>query len=97
MLPILGGLTGLAGLVVFITAIPISYAIEARSDPGKAGRKFGYTNIWAVALNIGVARDGETQALRRKLLKRLAVVAVLFVVLALVAAGGFPTTTTTTT
>ena len=51
-----------------------SYRIEARSNPQRYGkRRFGYTNIWAVALNIGVAEDAETQAMRRKVLVRLAV------------------------
>lgn len=85
MVIILGGLAGLAAIIVFISALPHSYAVEARSDPAKARRRFGYTNIWAVALNIGVARDEETQAHRRAVLKKLAIVAGLLAFLALIA------------
>lgn len=83
MLVVLGGLAGLVAIIVFISAIPHSYAVEARSNPAKDKRRFGYTNIWAVALNIGVARDEETQEHRRAVLKRLAIVASLLAVLAL--------------
>ena len=83
MVAILGGLAGLAAIIVFISALRHSYAVEARSDPAKAHRRFGYTNIWAVALNIGVARDDDTQAHRRAVLKRMAFVAGMFAILAL--------------
>ena len=85
MVAILGGLAGLAAIVVFISALPHSYAVEARSDPSKARRRLGYTNIWAVMLNIGIARDQETQAHRREVLKRMAFVAGMFAILALLA------------
>ena len=78
----LASLTGPAIIVVFILAIRLSYAIEARSDPMKAKRSFGYTNIWGVALNMGVARDAETQALRKRLLLHLAGIALLFIAMA---------------
>ncbi len=87
---ILGGIVGLAILAVFTTAIPISYAIEARSGKHEPGR-LRRTNIWAVAMNAGIAQDEETQVLRRKLLTRLGIVALLFVVLAIIAAGVVPT------
>ena len=87
LMPMLGGFLGTAILVLFISILPISYRVEARSNPEKyGGRRYGYTNIWAVALNIGVARDRETQALRRKLLMRLAIIAGLFVVMSIAVA-----------
>ena len=85
MVIILGGLAGLAAIIAFISALPHSYAVEARSNPAKARRGFGYTNIWAVMLNIGVARDDETQAHRRAVLKRMAIVAGMLAILALLA------------
>ncbi len=86
MTALLGGLFGVFALVAFVSAIRISYRIEARSNPERfGGRRMGYTNIWAVALNMGVAKDEETQSMRRKLLTRLAIVAVLFACMALVA------------
>jgi hypothetical protein len=87
---ILSGIIGLAIIAVFVTASRLSYAIEVRSGRHESGR-LRRTNIWAVAMNIGIARDEETQALRRKLLTRLGIVALLFVVLAFIAAGIFPT------
>ncbi|MCB1461089.1 MAG: hypothetical protein KDJ90_01360 [Nitratireductor sp.] len=86
MTPFLGGIFGIAAIAVFISGILISYRIEARSNPARFGRRrLGYTNIFAVALNIGVAGDEETQALRGKLLQRLVVVALLFAGLGVVA------------
>lgn len=81
---IISGLIGPVIFVIFILAIRISYAIEARSDPKKAARSFGYTNIWGVALNWGVARDPETQALRKRLLIHLVIIAVLFAAMLMV-------------
>ena len=87
MIAILGGIIGFAAIAVFISAIRISYAIEARSDPRKAMARFGYTNIFGVALNWRVARDRETQAMRWRLLKHLAIIALLFMLLGLLAIG----------
>ncbi|AHB48470.1 hypothetical protein W911_08785 [Hyphomicrobium nitrativorans NL23] len=55
---------GAAMIGNLIVAIRLCYAIEARS-----GVKNGpqYANLFPVALNIGVARDAETQRLRRKM------------------------------
>ena len=86
MTALLEGLLGIAAIAVLISAIPISYRIEARSNPARfGGRRLGYTNIFGVAFNLGVARDDETQALRRKLLIRLALIALLFAGLGVVA------------
>jgi hypothetical protein len=83
IIPILvSGVLGIIIITVMISALRLSYAVEARSDPRKAKRLFGYTNVMAVALNIGVAKDTETQALRSKILKHLAVIAILFAVMA---------------
>lgn len=87
MIAILGGMIGFAAIAVLLSAIRLSYAIEARSDPRKATRSFGYTNIWGVALNWRVARDPETQALRRSLLVHLGIIALMFAMLALIAIG----------
>lgn len=86
----LAGLFGLLALGAFISAIPISYRVEARSNPARfGGRRTGFTNIWAVVFNIGVARDEETQSMRRKVLIRLAFVAVLFTGMAVIAVAGW--------
>ncbi len=87
MVSVLGGIPGVAIIALLLSAIRHSYAVEARSDPEKASRSFGYTNLVAVALNAGVARDAETQALRAKVLMRLAVIGALFAALALLAFG----------
>lgn len=84
----LSGLIGVSIIAVFISAIRLSYAVETRSKPEGGG--FGlprYTNIWGVALNMGVAGDEETQALRRRVNQRLAVIAGLFVLMVLVQWG----------
>ncbi len=63
---VFSGVIAFAALALFISAIPLSYRVEARSNPARYGnRRFGYTNIWFVMANIGVARDAETQGLRR--------------------------------
>ncbi len=79
---IISGLIGPVNIGIFILAIRLSYAIEARSDPKKAKALFGYTNIWAVALNWRVARDAQTQSMRKRLLVYLAIIAALFAVMA---------------
>lgn len=62
------GLWGIAMVAVFIQAIRLSYAIERRSPdltnrtgvPRKA-------MIFHTVLNLGVARDAGTQAIRRRM------------------------------
>lgn len=84
----LSGLIGVSIIAVFISAIRLSYAVEARSKPKSSGSGLpGYTNIWGVALNFGVARDEETQALRRRVNQRLAIIAGLFLLMILVQWG----------
>jgi len=66
------GLWAMAVVFALIRAARLTYRVEARS-----GRPFlrnglpGYANIVPVAFNIGVARDAETQALRRQVVVRL--------------------------
>lgn len=84
----LSGLFGVSIIAFFISAIRLSYAVEARSKPEGSGSSLPrYTNIWGVALNMGVARDEETQALWRMVNQRLAVIAGLFVLMVLVQWG----------
>jgi len=72
----------LVTLGLFIVVIRLSYRIEARSKPPR--RIPAFTNFIATALNLGVARDGQTQALRRRMLFFLGVIALGFVALAIV-------------
>jgi len=85
MIGVLSGLFGFGAIAFLIAAIPLSYRIEARSKPRRKVLGLpGYTNIWAVALNIGVARDPETQTLRRRMLIRMAGVAAMMAGLVIV-------------
>ncbi|MGD9914280.1 MAG: hypothetical protein AB7S80_09370 [Rhizobiaceae bacterium] len=81
---IFGGVWAVVMLAVFIQAIRLSYRIEARSKglkntsglPRKA-------MIVHTVLNISVARDVETQAMRRRMNRLLLVNAAGFVVFAI--------------
>jgi len=66
------GIWAIAVVGALIRASRISYEVEARSGrrPLRSGLP-GYANVIPVALNIGVARDEETQGLRREVVKRL--------------------------
>lgn len=79
---IFAGVWGIAMVIVFILAIRLSYRIEARSE--------GLTNrsgiprkamIFHTVFNLKVARDPESQAMRRRMLRLLAVNAVGFILL----------------
>lgn len=65
---ILCGVWALAILIVFIQAIRLSYRIEARSPDlvNKSGVPFN-AQIFHTVTNWKVARDPETQALRRRM------------------------------
>lgn len=78
---IFAGLWGAASIALLISAARLSYRIEARSGrrPLKGGLP-GYANVIPTAFNIGVARDAETQALRRRMNGRLAAILALFAV-----------------
>jgi hypothetical protein len=73
------GLWALAMVVILITAIRLCYRVEARSEAlrNRSGIPAN-ANIPAVMFNWKVARDPETQALRRRMNYRL-----------LMAVGGF--------
>lgn len=77
-------------LALLIGVIRLSYRIEARSRPRPAVPV--YTNFIATALNIGVARDRQTQALRRRMLGLWLVIALGFAAFAIaIETLGLPT------
>jgi len=80
---LLCGVWALGILVVFIQAIRLSYRIEARS-PDLTNRSGFPRNamMFHTITNLSVARDEETQGLRRKMIRLLLVVVGGFVVLA---------------
>ena len=69
---VLAGIWGLAMVAVFIMAIRLSYAIERRSaglqNTSGVPRK---AMMFHTVFNIDVARDPETQAMRRRMVKLL--------------------------
>lgn len=90
---LLAGVWALAILVVFILAIRLSYRIEARS-PDLVNRS-GYPRkamMFHTITNMKVARDEETQAMRRRMNGLLLIVLAGFAVMAagvhLVRSGG---------
>lgn len=66
------GVWAVAVVFTLIRATRLAYRVEERSGRPfmKAGLP-GYANVIPVALNIGVAADAETQALRRGVVRRL--------------------------
>jgi len=67
-------LWALAAIAVLIAATRIGYRIEARSGrPLLRSGLVGYANIIPAALNLGVARDEVTQAMRRRMNRLLLV------------------------
>lgn len=75
----LSALWGVASIVLLISATRLCYRIEARS--GRPLLKHGlpgYANVIPVAFNFRVAQDGETQALRWRMNRRLIVILVGF-------------------
>ena len=66
------GLWGLVMIAVLISAIRLCYRVEERSEAlrNRTGVPFN-ANIPAVMFNWGVARDAETQDLRRSMNYRL--------------------------
>jgi hypothetical protein len=62
------GLWGIAMVAVFTMAIRLSYRVEARSPELKNTSGLPRNAMWFhVVTNTGVARDEETQALRRSM------------------------------
>ncbi len=83
---ILAAVWGVVTLVLFLIVLKLCYRIEARSlPPGKAPRRWGYADIIGVSFNVGVARDAETQGLRRRMLILLALIVIGFIAVALIA------------
>lgn len=90
---LLAGVWALAILAVFIQAIRLSYRIEARS-PGLTNRS-GFPRkamMFHTITNMNVARDEETQAMRRRMNRLLLIVLAGFAIMAaglhLMRAGG---------
>lgn len=79
---LLCGVWALAILAVFIQAIRLSYRIEARS-PELTNRSGFPRNamMFHTVTNLNVARDEETQAMRRRMNRLLLVVLAGFVVM----------------
>lgn len=69
-------------LALFVAVIRLSYRIEARSKPAR--RIPVFTNFIATALNAGVARDAQTQAIRRRMLILWSVIVLGFIVFAII-------------
>lgn len=72
LFPIVTGLWGLVMIAVFIQAIRLSYRIEARSPD--LTNKSGFPRnamIFHTVTNSGVARDAETQGMRRRMIMLL--------------------------
>jgi hypothetical protein len=69
---ILTGIWGICMLAIFIMAIRLSYAIERRSaelqNTSGVPRK---AMMFHTVFNLNVARDPETQAMRRRMIKLL--------------------------
>ena len=79
---VLFGLWAIAILVVFVQATRLSYRIEARS-PGLANRGVPRkAMLFHTITNLNVARDEETQALRRRMIIRLLIVIAGFLAMA---------------
>jgi hypothetical protein len=76
------GVWGLVSVAVLISAIRLSYRIEARSE-GLKNRSGIPRNamIFHTVLNLKVARDDETQSLRRAMNRRLLIIAAGFALL----------------
>ena len=78
------GIWAVAVIGALIRAARFTYMVEARSGrPLLRNGLPGFANIIPVALNIGVARDEETQGLRREVVKRLLMILGGFVAFAL--------------
>lgn len=86
-------LWGVAMVVVFVMAIRLSYRVEARS-PGLRNSSGLPRNalIFHTVTNLNVARDAETQALRRRMIYLLLVALAGFVLLGILVSRGSPAT-----
>lgn len=69
------GIWAVAVVGALIRATRFAYLIETRSGrPLLRNGLPGFANVIPVALNIGVARDEQTQGLRREVVKRLLII-----------------------
>jgi hypothetical protein len=82
------GVGAIAIMAVLLLAIRLSYRIEARS-PGLANRSGFPRNamLFHTITNLNVARDEETQALRRQMIELLLIVVVGAVLMVVVVAS----------
>lgn len=79
---LLCGVWALVMLAIFILAVRLSYRIEARS-PGLTNRS-GFPRkamMFHTVTNTNVARDQETQAMRRRMIRLLLIVIAGFVLM----------------
>lgn len=86
------GLWGVAMVAVLISAIRLSYRIEARSEGLKNTSEVPRKAMWVHTMfNWRVARDEETQALRRQMNTRFLIILAGFVLfsVALWSVGAF--------
>ena len=85
------GLWGIAMVVVFIMAVRLSYRVEARS-PGLENTSGLPRNalIFHTLTNLNVARDEETQALRRRMIYLLLANLAGFILLGILISRGAP-------
>ncbi len=72
---VIAGAWAFGVILALIGVTRMTYAIEARSGrPLLKNGLPGFANVIPVALNIRVARDAETQAMRRAMVRRLMVI-----------------------
>lgn len=71
LLYVLSAVWGVTIIGTLISVIRLCYEIERRSGQLKPGSVPRYANVIPVAFNFGVARDDETQHLRRRMNQRL--------------------------
>ena len=76
----------LAAIGLFISVTRLCYRIEARSNGDNEGQTSAlprFANVPRVVINYHIARDAETQAMRKTLLIRLGIILAIFAVLAI--------------
>ena len=77
------GVWPMLAILFFAGAIVLSYRIERRSEKLVKPGSPRYAMFFHTITNLHVARDSQTQALRRLMLMLLAGVAILFVLVAI--------------
>jgi hypothetical protein len=84
ILYVLCAVWGVTIIGTLISATRLCYEIERRSGQLKPGSVPRYANVIPVAFNLGVARDDETQRLRRRMNQRLLLILLGFGLFALI-------------